>query len=133
MPLNIVVGLLALVVALVLYSIGTWGAFRAKKLSGKHIRFLWIALAFDVLATAMMAIEAGGLDLTPMSDLLHTVFAFVAMFGMLAFAVMGARALAAANDALLTRLARWIVAPWAIWVLMFAWGMATRGSARMGG
>lgn len=131
MPLNIVVGLIALLVALVLYSLGTWGAFRAKTVTRRHVTYLWIGLAFDVLATAMMAIAAGGLDLEPMADLLHTVIAFVAMFGMLAAAVMGTRALAASNESALRVISKWIVAPWAVWVLMFLWGMASRGSQRM--
>lgn len=133
MPVNIIIGLLALLGALVLYSMGTWGAFRAKTVTARHTMFLYIGFAFDVLATAMMAISAGGLDLSPLSDLLHTILAFVVMFGMLAAAIVGSRAISAGNDALKVTLAKWIALPWALWVLMFLWGMASRGSARMGG
>lgn len=132
MPVNIVIGLVALLVALVLYSIAAWGAFRSKSLARKHVTLIWIGFAFDVLATAMMAIAAGGLDLSPLPDLLHTVIAFAAMFGMLAIAVIGSRALSAANDATLRALSRWALASWGLWVLVFVWGMVSRGSARMG-
>ena len=133
MPINIIVGLVALLVALVMYSIGTFGAFRAKAIAQKHVTFLWVGFAFDALATAMMAIEAGGLDLSPLADLLHTLVAFAAMFGMLAAAISGMRAIKANNDALRAAVARWILAPWVLWLFIFVWGMVSRGSARMGG
>jgi uncharacterized repeat protein (TIGR03987 family) len=132
MPINIVIGLVALLVALVMYSIGSWGAFRAKTVTRRHATYLWIGFAFDVLATAMMAIAAGGLDLSPLSDLLHTVVAFVGMFGMLAAAIFGTIALAKADKRLSASVATWVLAPWAVWVLVFVWGMVARGSARLG-
>lgn len=124
---NVIIGLAALLVALVLYSLGAIGAFRAKAISKKQVMFLWIGFAFDVLATAMMAISAGGLDLEPMSDLLHTVVALVAMFGMLAAAIVGQQAVAKANDALRAKVAKLVMVPWALWLLVFLWGMAARG------
>jgi hypothetical protein len=129
MPINIVVGLVALLVALIAYSLGAWGIFRAKAVKKTHVIYLWVGFACDVLATAMMAISAGGLDLSPLSDLLHTVIAFVALFGMLAAAIVGTRALGASTAG--AALARWVLAPWALWVIVFAWGMVSRGSQRM--
>jgi len=133
MPINIVIGLVALLVALVMYSMGSFGAFRAKDVTRRHVTYLWIGFVFDTLATAMMAIAAGGLDLTPLADLLHTVVAFVAMFGMLAAAIVGSMALSRPDAKLRTALAKWILAPWALWAIVFVWGMVSRGSARMGG
>jgi len=132
MPINIIIGLLALVVALTMYSIAIWGAFRAKTIVKGTVTFLWIGFAFDVLATAMMAIAAGGLDLSPLSDLLHTVIALLVMVFMFAIAVLGGRALAAGDEATKALLARWMVAPWLLWVVVFVWGMLSRGSARIG-
>lgn len=131
MPLNIVVGLVALFVALVMYSIGAWSSFRSKSVTKRHATFLWIGFGFDVLATAMMAIAAGGLDLSPLPDLLHTVIAFVALFGMMAAAIMATRA-ASSTDAARAAFARWVLVPWAFWIVVFVWGMLSRGSARMG-
>ena len=131
MPVNIIIGLLALLVALVLYSIGTFGAFRSKSITRRHINFLLVGFVFDVLATAMMAISSGGLDLSPLSDLLHTIIALVAMFGMLAIALLGLRALSANNESAKASLARWVMAPWVIWVFVFVWGMISRGSQRL--
>jgi len=132
MPINIVIGLVALLVALVLYSMGSWGAFRSKTVTQRQVTYLWIGFAFDCVATAMMAIAAGGLDLTPMADLLHTVVAFVAMFGMLAAAIVGMRAVASSEDKLRRTFAAWILAPWTVWLFIFVWGMLSRGSQRVG-
>jgi hypothetical protein len=132
MPLNIIIGLVALLGALVLYSMGSWGAFRAKTITQRQVTYLWIGLALDVLATAMMAISAGGLDLSPLPDLLHTMVAFAAMFGMLGAAYFGSRALATSSDAARAAVARWVLAPWALWVFVFVWGMVSRGSQRLG-
>ncbi len=133
MPLNIIVGLVALFVALIAYSIGTWGAFRAKSVTMRHIIYLWVGFVFDVVATAMMAISAGGLDLSPLPDLLHTVVAFVGMFGMLAAAIVGSRAIAAGDEKLSAAVAKWVLAPWAVWVFVFVWGMIARGPRPAGG
>ena len=132
MPINIIIGLIALLGALILYSVGAWGAFRAKAITQRQVTYLWIGFAFDVLATAMMAISAGGLDLSPLPDLIHTVVAFVAMFGMLAAAIAGRRAIATSNDTARAAVARWVLAPWTLWVLVFVWGMVARGSQRLG-
>ena len=132
MPINIIIGLIALFVALVLYSLGAWGAFRAKSITSRQVLYLWIGFAFDALATAMMAIQARGLDLAPLSSLLHTLLAFVAMFGMLAAAIVGSRAIASGNEARRASVARWVLAPWALWVFVFVWGMVSRGAHRLG-
>lgn len=131
MPINILVGLVALLVALIMYSMGAWGAFRSKSVTRRHATYLWIGFAFDVLATAMMAVAAGGLDLSPLSDLLHTVVALVALFGMMATAIMASRAIAA-NDSARALFATWVLAPWALWIVVFVWGMVSRGSQRVG-
>ncbi len=132
MPLNIIIGLIALLVAIVFYSIGSWGAFRSKAVTQRQVVYLWIGFAFDAVATAMMAIQAGGLDLSPFADLLHTLLAFLAMFGMLAAAIVGMRAVMRDDDGMRAAVARWVLAPWALWVLVFVWGMVSRGSARLG-
>lgn len=123
----IMVSVLALFVALAMYSLGAVGAARAKAVSKKHVTYLWIGFAFDVIATAGMAIEAGGVVVTPLSGLVHTVVAFAAMFGMLAAAIASTRAVAKAQDSARAAVAKWILAPWALWVIMFLWGFATRG------
>ncbi len=126
MPVNIMIGMLALLVALVLYSGGTGGAFRRKGLSRKHVLIIWIGVAFDVVATAMMAIQAGGL----VNDV-HTYLAFIGIGGMAAVAGVGTWALAQDREATLQSLSRIVLAPWAVWLFVFVWGMIERGSERL--
>lgn len=131
MPVNILIGLVALLVALVCYSIGVWGAFRAKSFGRKQLAFVWVGFMFDILATVMMGMQVGGLDLRPGAPLLHTVLALVALAGMLAAAVAGTWALRSDKDDVSLRASRLVLLPWALWVGVFVWGMIERGAARM--
>jgi hypothetical protein len=128
---NIMVGILALLIALVLYSMGTWGAFRAKAINKRHVTFILIGLAFDVLATIMMGLSVengflGFFDVEPLADLLHTVVAMVALFGMAAAGIMGWQAVKKNDAKAAASVAKWVVAPWALWVFVFVWGMIAR-------
>ena len=127
MPVNIMIGILALVIALVLYTMAVWQAFRSKGLKPKQLYLLWTGFVFDVIATAMMAIEAGGIQRD-----LHTAVAFIGMFGMLAAAAIGTWAQSNRKDDVLASVARLVAIPWVVWVVVFVWGMASRGAARMG-
>jgi hypothetical protein len=126
-PVNIIVGLVALLVALVLYTIAVWGAFRAKAVTRRHIVLLWVGVGFDVLATAMMAVQIGGFGRD-----LHTVVAMLAWAGMVAASAFATWAVGANERARLT-VSRWMVAPWAFWVVVFVYGMVDRGARRIGG
>lgn len=132
MPATIVVGLVALIVALIIYTMGSVGAFRSKSITRRHVTYLWIGVGFDVLATAMMAIDAGGLAVEPLADLLHTIVAFVALLGMVDIAAGGTWAIGKGNDKMRATIAKWALVPWALWVFVFLWGMVVRGSERMG-
>lgn len=133
MPVNIIVGLVSLLVALVLYTVATWGAFRRRGFGPRQVAMLWVGLVFDALATVMMGMQIGGLDLRPGTPLVHTVLALIAMAGMFAGAAVGTYAMVSGNDGIGRAMSRVLIAPWALWVVVFIWGMATRGAARMGG
>lgn len=132
MPVNILIGLFALLVALVCYSHGAIGAFRRKTFRPRYLILLWVGFAFDVIATWMMAIQIGGLDLRPGSPMLHTVLALVGMVGMLLIAVLGTISHSKHGE-LGAAVSRWALAPWAVWVFVFVWGMVSRGAARVVG
>jgi hypothetical protein len=124
-PVNIIVGNVALIIALVLYSVGVWGAFRAKAFSGKHHTMIWVGVCFDILATLMMSISAGGsLQWDTPANKLHTAVALAAFLGMVgvASAVSPLKVSAKASKAL----TRWAVAPWALWIGVYVFGMATK-------
>jgi len=124
MPVNIMVGILALLVAVVLYSMGVWGAFRAKGVRQRDVTLLWVGLACDVGATVMMGLSVGGLDLRPGTPMIHTVLALVALLGIAAFTAVGQWAISKDDGALRSTVARWIVAPWVLWVVVFVFGFA---------
>jgi hypothetical protein len=126
-PVNIIVGLVALLVALVLYTIAVWWAFRAKTVTRRHVVLLWIGVGFDVLATVMMAVQIGGFGRD-----LHTVVAMLAWAGMAAAAAFATWAVGA-NEGTRLRVSRWMLAPWALWVIVFVYGMVERGARRIGG
>jgi hypothetical protein len=82
-------------------------------------------LAFDALATVMMGLTSGGLDLSTPANTLHTVLALVAFFGMLVFTAVATWARSTDRGSM-TMAARWIVAPWALWMVVFVWGTISR-------
>jgi hypothetical protein len=130
MPVNIIVGIVSLLVALVLYTVATIRAFRKKTLTSGIVGELWTGVVFDILATTMMAIQIGGLDFSA-KGWLHTVLALIAFFGMLTIAAVGTWAYRAKNEKLMFTLSRVVLAPWALWVGVFVWGMLERGSKRL--
>jgi hypothetical protein len=141
LPVNILAGMLFVLVALVLYSIGVWGAFRRKGASRRDLTFLWLGFAFDVLATLMMSIQQtaavqakaagsfivtlamGSTTLVLMNDV-KTYLALLAMLGMLASTIVATRAFARGRKDLARTVSRVIVAPWALWVIVFVMGAA---------
>jgi hypothetical protein len=128
-PINIIVGNIALIIALVLYSVAIWGAFRAKAFSGKHLAMMWLGIIFDLLATFMMVISAGGsLQWDTPANKLHTALALAAFFGMVGVA-SGVSPLKANERcrALFTKIA---IAPWVLWLGVYVWGMVTRMPTR---
>jgi hypothetical protein len=123
---NTLVGIVALLVALVLYTLGAWGAFRAKGARSRDLVLLWIGLAFDVLATVMMGLTSGGLDLSTPANTLHTVLALIAFGAMLVATAVATWSRSSRRDAVSTVVARVVLAPWALWVLVFVWGTISR-------
>jgi hypothetical protein len=121
MQVSTLVGIVAMVIAMVLYSIGAWGAFRAKKFSQKNAMFVLGGVVFDVIGTGAMFVSAGN---SFVNDL-HTWVALVAFFGMLVVGVVATWAVQKNKDELLARLSKWALAPWALWAFVFVWGFVT--------
>jgi hypothetical protein len=126
MPVNVIVGLLSLFLALVLYSVGTWTAFRRKGFGPVQVITLWLGFALDVTATASMAWRIGGLDFSTPAGTLHTTLALVVMAGMAISAAVGTYAWSKQDAQLGAKMARIIPLPWALWLLMFLWGLSVK-------
>lgn len=116
------VGILAMIVAMVLYSIGVWGAFRAKAFSQKHTLFVLGGVFFDVIGTGAMFVSAGYMFLNDAK----TYVALVAFFAMLALGLVATWAVQKNMDDLRAKLATWALAPWALWAAVFVWGFVAK-------
>jgi hypothetical protein len=125
MPANVMIGLLSLLLAVILYTVGTWWAFRAQTFGRGQLVTLWLGAAFDVLATASMGMSIGGLDLSP-TGWLHTTLALLVMAGMIGSTAVATYALLADKKNLMQTMSRFIVAPWVLWVAVFVWGLMTK-------
>jgi hypothetical protein len=143
MSVTILAGLLFVLVALVMYSLGAWGAFRKKGATKSSVRFLWIGFAFDVLATLMMALQPTatvqanvaanpsfyllviGFGTTSFILLnnLKTYLALLAMAGMLGAAIFSGIALKSGDTGKNMRMSRVVLAPWALWAIVFVFGL----------
>jgi len=118
------VGVLGMVVAMTLYSIGVWGAYRGKKFSQRNVMFILGGVIFDVIGTGGMFVTAGNQFLFDTTmNIVHTSAAFVAFFGMLAVGIVGTWAVQKKKDEMLVTLAKWALAPWVLWAIIFVWGM----------
>jgi len=56
----LIVAVVSVTLALLLYTLGVWGAFLRRRLSALFVGFLWAGFAFDALGTTLMSILAGG-------------------------------------------------------------------------
>lgn len=124
------IGVVGMVVAMVLYSIGVWRAFRAKRFTQGSVMFVLGGVIFDVIGTGGMFVAAGNtLAFDTPLNVAHTSAALIAFFAMLAVGIFGVWAVQSKKDGLLARLSVWALAPWALWAIVFAWGMLQRPKA----
>ena len=122
-PANVIVGLVSLLSALILYSVGTWTAFRRKGFGPVQVLTLWLGFAFDVVATVSMAWRLGHLDFDTPAGAQHTTLALLVMGGMALSAAVGTLSLSKHDEQLGAKMAKIIPLPWALWLLMFLWGL----------
>ena len=112
------VGILGMIVAMVLYSIGVWGAYRGKRFSQRNVMFVLGGVFFDVIGTGAMFVAAGYRFVNDV----HTWVALAAFFAMLAVGLICTWAVQKNRDELLAKMSKWALAPWALWAFVFVWG-----------
>jgi uncharacterized membrane protein YiaA len=121
---EVMVGVLAVIVAMVLYSIGVWGAYRSKRFSQRNVMFILVGVVFDVIATGAMFVAAGNtFQFDTTYNIVHTTIALLGFFGMLAVGLVGIWGVQKSKDELLAGLSRWALAPWALWAVSFVLGL----------
>jgi hypothetical protein len=121
-------GTLFVLIAMILYSIAVWGAFRRRAFKGRDLVMLVVGLVFDVAGTASMSSTIGWtLDLRPGLPTAHTVLALLAFFGMLYGTSAAYTAFRKTDAKAMLPITRWILAPWTLWAIVFVWGASRFG------
>jgi hypothetical protein len=122
------IGMLAATLAVILYSVGVWMAFRKKEYTGTALLLLDIGVVMDISATLAMSSTIGWtLKVDTLPWAVKTTLALLAMLGMILVTVTGYRAKGTANSKLMGTLTRWALAPWALWVFVYLWGSVRIG------
>lgn len=121
-------GTLFVLIAMIVYSVAVWGAFRRRVFTGRDLVLLAVGLVFDIAGTAAMSSTIGwSLDLRPGLPTAHTVLALLAFFGMLVGTALAYRAYRKTDAKAMLPITRWITAPWALWAFVFVWGASRMG------
>jgi hypothetical protein len=128
LKLATIIGMLAATLAIILYSVGVWMAFRKKEYTSKTLLILDVGVIMDITGTLAMASTVGwALKLTPMIWAVKTTLALLAMLGMIVVTAAGYWAKSTARAKVMVALTRWALAPWALWLFVYLWGSARVG------
>jgi uncharacterized repeat protein (TIGR03987 family) len=119
MSLFILVAVIAVTIALILYSWTTWIELRSARVSRRSLAAVSAALTFDIIGTVLMTVNTPGFNLD-----VHTYIGFTALAVMIIktgwFAVRYVR-----GATTLTRRNRiFVTAAWVLWVFVYFSGMA---------
>ena len=118
MSLFILVAVIAVTIALILYSLTTWIELRSARVSRRSLAAVSAALTFDTVGTVLMTVNSPGFNLD-----FHTYIGFSALGVMIIktgwFAVRYRR-----GSGTLSRGERaFVVAAWVLWVFVYFSGM----------
>ena len=112
---------IAITMALILYTIGVWSEHRAKVLKPVHLVFFWLGLCADTTGTAMMSKLADGSGGGLMSA--HGITGLIAIILMLVHAVWATAVLVRRDEKAMHAFHRLSIIVWAIWLIPFVLGM----------
>ena len=107
----------AMILALVLYSIGVWGAKMAGRLRGWQLAFFWCGFVCDTAGTALMWRIAGKAEFD-----LHALTGELAITLMALHATWATAALALKQERVLRGFHRFSLTVWALWLVPFISG-----------
>jgi uncharacterized repeat protein (TIGR03987 family) len=115
---QLIIAIVAIVSALVCYTIGVWSEKFAGRLKSWHLVFFWIGLVCDTTGTTLMGLIAGKMDFD-----LHGITGVLAIVLMMAHAVWAVVVLLLKREKVLQNFHKFSVAVWAIWLVPFLSGM----------
>ena len=114
----LVFSIVAIVSALICYSIGVWSEKFQGMLKSWHLVFFWIGFGFDTTGTTLMGFMSSGIDFN-----IHAVTGIIAILLMAFHAVWATVVLARKNLDAARRFHRFSIFVWTVWLIPFFTGM----------
>ena len=112
---------IAITLALILYTIGVWSEHRAKLLKPVHLAFFWLGLCADTAGTLMMSKLADGSGGGLMGA--HGITGMIAIILMMIHAVWATVVLVRKDEKAMHTFHRFSILVWVIWLVPFVLGM----------
>jgi len=115
----LIFAIVAIVSALVLYTIGVWSERFAGKLKPWHTALFFAGLVFDTTGTTLMANMAGHMEFN-----LHGITGVLAIVLMFGHAIWAAVVLITKQEKAINNFHKFSTIVWLIWLIPFLSGMA---------
>lgn len=112
------ISIIAIVSALVFYTIGVWSERLAGKLKPWHLVLFWIGLVFDTTGTTLMSRMAGQWEFN-----LHGVTGALAIVLMLGHAAWASLVLLTRKEGAIRNFHKFSLFVWLVWLVPFFSGM----------
>ena len=110
--------IVAIVSALVFYTIGVWSEKFAGSLKPWHLFLFWVGLIFDTTGTTLMGNLAGKMDLN-----IHGITGALAIILMLSHAVWATIVLLTKQEDWIQKFHKFSIFVWLVWLIPFFTGM----------
>ena len=118
MNAQLIFAIVAIVSALVFYTIGVWSEKFAGRLKPWHLLLFWIGLVFDTTGTTLMGNIAGKMDFD-----IHGITGVLAIILMLSHAVWATVVLITKQEKWIKNFHKFSIVIWLIWLIPFFTGM----------
>ena len=118
MNTQLIFAIVAIVSALVFYTIGVWSEKFAGILKPWHLLLFWIGLVFDTTGTTLMGNIAGKMDFD-----VHGITGVLAIILMLSHAVWATVVLITKQEKWIKNFHKFSIVVWLIWLIPFFTGM----------
>jgi uncharacterized repeat protein (TIGR03987 family) len=117
-PTRLVVAIVAMVLALILYTVGVWAAHFARGVRPWHLSCFWTGLACDTGGTVEMARLAGAFHWS-----VHSLTGQLAIGLMLVHAAWATIVLVQKRERVVAGFHRFSLAVWTLWLVPFIGGL----------
>ena len=118
MNTQLIFAIVAIVSALVFYTIGVWSEKFAGLLKPWHLLLFWIGLVFDTTGTTLMGNIAGKMDFD-----VHGITGVLAIILMLSHAIWATVVLITKHEKWIKNFHKFSIVVWLIWLIPFFTGM----------